>query len=147
MKGQMKINESRYGWLKAVALAGIALGATACSSTEPDRDDFYAPTTHYERHPIIVTKTGVLVKECGRWPKDLTETSRNEQYENFGCAQQNNIAAMVADKDDLWRLRKMAPADQTRRSTLFDKYRQGAATAAAQEAQQKVTISNVGGGG
>ena len=143
----MKTYMSRIGWLKVTALAGIALGAAACSSLEPDRDDVYEPIAHYERHPIVVTKSGAYVKNCGNWTEDLTETAENKQYENLGCAHQNNIAAMVADKDDLWRPRKLAPADAARRSKLFDKYRQGEATAAAQEAQQKVTISNIGGGG
>jgi type IV pilus biogenesis protein CpaD/CtpE len=143
----MKTYESKTGWLKIMALGGIALGAAACSSMEPDSDDVYEPIAHYERHPIIVTRSGAHAKECGNWPEDLTATSRNRQYENFGCAQQNNIAAMVANPDDLWRPRKQTPADATRRSKIFDKYRQGAATAAAQEAQQKVVISNVAGGG
>ena len=143
----MKTYASKTGWLKIMALGGIAFGAAACSGTQPDSDDFYVPTSYYERHPIIVTKSDAYAANCGNWTRDLTETSQNLPYENLGCSQQNNIAAMVADKDDLWRLRKMTPADQTRRSTLFNKYRQGAATAAAQEAQQKVTISNVAGGG
>ena len=142
----MKTYVSKTDWLRIMALGGIALGAAACSSLEPDRDSVYEPIAHYERHPIIVTKSGVYAKDCGNWTEDLTDTWRNKQYENLGCAQQNNIAVMVADKDDLWRPRKQAPADATRRSKLFDKYRQGEATAAAQEAQQKVTISNAGGG-
>jgi type IV pilus biogenesis protein CpaD/CtpE len=143
----MKTRASRIGWLKLMALGVIALGAAACSSIDPFGDDVYEPTAHYERHPIIVTRSGAYAKNCGNWTEDLTETSQNKEYENLGCAHQNNIAAMVADKDDLWRPHRQAPADAARRSRLFDKYRQGEATAAAQEAQQKVTISNVGGGG
>jgi type IV pilus biogenesis protein CpaD/CtpE len=127
----MKTCASKTGWLKIMALGGVALGLAACSNTVFDGDDSFVPSAHYERHPIIVTKSGAYATNCGRWTKDLTETARNEQYENLGCSQQNNIAAMVADKDDLWRLRKEAPADAKRRSTLFDKYRQGEATAAA----------------
>ncbi|MGE3872741.1 MAG: CpaD family pilus assembly lipoprotein [Parvibaculaceae bacterium] len=138
---------SKTGWLKIMVLGGLALGAAACSSTEPDSEDFYTPVAHYERHPIVVTKSGAHVQGCGYWPEDLTKTSRNEQYENFGCAQQNNIAAMVANPRDLQRPRKQTPADATRRSKVFDNYRQGEATAAAEEERQKVLISNVGGGG
>ena len=138
---------SKVDWLRVLALAGLALGIAGCSSTEPDSDDFYEPTAHYERHPIIVTKSGAYAKDCGSWPKDLTETSRNAQYENFGCAQQANLAAMVANPRDLERPRKQSPSDATRRSNVIDKYRQGEATAAAQEEKQKVKISDVGSGG
>src|SRR5262245_62117438 len=90
-KRQMKIYGSKTVWLRMTMVGGIALGAAACSSPEPDSDDFYQPIAHYERHPIIVTKSGAHVAECGNWPEDLTYTSPNVQYENFGCAQQNNI--------------------------------------------------------
>ncbi len=136
---------ARSGWLKAAVLAGLVLGAAGCKGTEADIDDIYVPTAHYERHPIIVTKSGAQVKSCGNWPNDLTETSENDAFENFGCAHQNNIAAMVADPQDLVRPRKQAPSDAMRRSKIFDKYREGQATTAQQEAQQKVQISNVAG--
>jgi type IV pilus biogenesis protein CpaD/CtpE len=143
----METYVSKTGWLKILALFGVALGAAACSSMEPGSDDYYEPIAHYERHPIIVTKSGAHAKECGNWPDDLTDTERNAQFENFGCAQQNNMAAMVANPDDFWRPRKQTPSDATRRSKVYDKYRQGESTSAIEDQKQKVTISNVGGGG
>lgn len=138
---------SRNSWLKVLAIAGLALGVAGCKSTEPDIDDFYEPTAHYERHPIIVTKSGAHAKDCGSWPEDLSRTSQNDQYENFGCAQQNNIAAMVANPRDLTKPRAQSPSDPMRRSKIFDNYREGEATAAQQEEQQKVKISTVAGSG
>ena len=41
-----------------------------------------------------------VTKECGDWSADLTNTSSNEPYPNFGCSIQNNIAALVANPDD-----------------------------------------------
>ena len=35
--------------------------------------------------------------KCGRWPKDILETSENKHYANFGCPSQNNLAAQVAN--------------------------------------------------
>ena len=133
--------------LKLLALVAIALIAAGCKSTEPDIDDFYTPTTHYERHPIVVTKSGAHVNECGEWPEDLGETKQNDNYENFGCAQQNNIAAMVAYPRDLVRPRTESPSDPMRRSKIFDNYREGEATAAQREEQQQVKISNISGTG
>ncbi|MGE0240505.1 MAG: CpaD family pilus assembly protein [Parvibaculaceae bacterium] len=138
---------SKIGGLKLLALVGIALGIAGCKSTEPDIDDFYVPTAHYERHPIIVTKSGAHAKACGDWSEDLTETAQNDQYKNFGCAQQSNLAAMVANPRDLERPRTQTPSDPMRRSKIFDNYREGEKTAAQQEDQQKVQISTVGGSG
>lgn len=136
---------SGNGWLKVLALAGVALLAAACKTDGPTLDDLYQPTAmHYERHPIIVTKSGAHVKECGEWPKDLSRTSQNDQYENFGCAQQANIAAMVANPQDLIRPRAQTPSDPMRRSKVIDDYRNGAATSAAtEEQQQKAKISDI----
>jgi pilus assembly protein CpaD len=137
---------SKAGWLQLLALAGTALALAGCKSTEPDID-LYEPTAHYERHPIIVTKSGAHAEACGSWPKDVTQTSQNDQYENFGCAQQSNIAALVANPQDLVRPRAQSPSDPMRRSKIFDNYRQGESTAAQQEQQQKVQISTVAGSG
>lgn len=139
----MNMLRSRSGWLKVLALGGIAVVAAGCKSDGPDIDDFYEPTTHYERHPIIVTKSGAHAKRCGDWPEDMSKTSQNEPYENFGCSQQNNIAAMAANPQDLVRPRPTAPADAMRRSKVFDNYREGTEISSAQEQQQKVKISDV----
>ena len=33
--------------------------------------------------------------ECGVWPEDLGKTNTDRSYYNFGCAQQQNLAAMI----------------------------------------------------
>ncbi len=133
------------GWVKLLALAGVALLVAACKSDGPTLDDLYQPAAMpYERHPILVTKEGAQVQECGQWPKDLARTSQNDQYENFGCAQQTNIAAMVANPQDLIRPRAQTPSDPMRRNTVIDDYRSGDATSSAQEEQQaKAKISDI----
>ncbi len=84
-----------------------------------------------------------MAEECGAWPVDLTETGDNEPFANFGCAQQNNIAAMVSRPEDLEDPRAESPSDPMRRSKMIDKYRLGDTTASAQEAQGQVQISTV----
>lgn len=59
---------------------------------------------------------------CGRWPADLTDDSENRNYENFGCATQNNLAAQIADPSDLIAPRAMTPIDSERRTTVYDQY-------------------------
>jgi len=42
-----------------------------------------------------------VASECGVWPTDVGSGFRNENYENFGCASQQNLAAIIADPNDL----------------------------------------------
>ena len=51
-----------------------------------------------------------VTRECGDWSEDLSSTSRNEPYPNFGCAVQNNTAAMVVNPDDFVVPRMTTPA-------------------------------------
>ena len=82
---------------------------------------------------------------CGRWD-NLTSTGANQPYENFGCAQSGNIAAMIANPRDLIAPRDMTPADATRRSAILDKYRKGETSSSAKDEQATAT-SKPGGGG
>jgi pilus assembly protein CpaD len=66
--------------------------------------------------------------ECGQWPTNLADDRRNLPHPNFGCAQQHNLAAQIANPADLLGPRTMDPADQERRAVVFDKYRQGGFT-------------------
>lgn len=57
-------------------------------------------------HPGHVRLTYSAVKarvasECGVWPTDIGNDFRNENYENFGCATQSNLASIIADPNDL----------------------------------------------
>ncbi|MGE3830482.1 MAG: CpaD family pilus assembly lipoprotein [Parvibaculaceae bacterium] len=133
--------------LKVLALIGLAAAASACRSGGAEIDDYYMPAAHYERYPIKVKrvdgKTYAVTKECGTWDEDLTETSDNGPFPNFGCAQQHNIAALVSRPEDIERPRTERPSDPMRRSKVIDKYRLGDSTASAQEQQQQVQISTV----
>jgi pilus assembly protein CpaD len=61
--------------------------------------------------------------ECGDWSQPITETGYNEVYPNFGCAQQHNIAALVADPQDIKMPRTATPPDAMRRSQVLTDYR------------------------
>ncbi|WP_245409925.1 CpaD family pilus assembly protein [Pararhizobium haloflavum] len=61
--------------------------------------------------------------ECGRWPEDmLANGNENKHYANFGCASQNNLAAMVADPMDLIAPRGSTPIDAGRREQVLRDY-------------------------
>lgn len=86
-------------------------------------------------------------KPCGDWSTNLGNTFDNELPPNWGCATQQNIAAMVADPRDLVAPGPMTAADTQRALTILDKYRKGAPTPAEKTQEQSATIADVGNGG
>ncbi|CAN5345563.1 CpaD family pilus assembly protein [soil metagenome] len=95
--------------------------------------------------PVLVSflSKGAAYVECGDWSKDVSTSYKNEPYPNFGCAQQHNIAAMLANPEDYDTPRNMTPPDQMRRTVAIDKYRKGETTGAAADQQQQIAISSV----
>lgn len=63
---------------------------------------------------------------CGPWTDDVNKNSSNRNYKNFGCATQQNLAAMVENPIDLLYPRGVMPSDAARRTTVLKKYRDGA---------------------
>ena len=82
--------------------------------------------------------------ECGYWPKDLSGDFQNRTYWNHGCATQQNFAAQLTQPRDLIAPRGETPRDGQRRTTVFEKYRNGEQTAAETGDSQNGTISDVG---
>jgi pilus assembly protein CpaD len=78
--------------------------------------------------PIRVSYATVRahVEKCGRWPDDLLSTEENRHYANFGCANQNNLAAQVANPADLLGPRKPTSIDAENRGQAIDRYKSGA---------------------
>jgi pilus assembly protein CpaD len=52
--------------------------------------------------PVLIsfTRMVAVTKECGDWSSDLANTPDNQPYSNFGCAVQQNTAAMVQNPAD-----------------------------------------------
>ena len=66
-----------------------------------------------------------ITGDCGQWPTDLFgPTIRdNTNWENFGCATQQNLAAQIANPADLVGPRGMTPIDAQRRAEVIKLYR------------------------
>lgn len=73
---------------------------------------------------------------CGEWPEDIGVAPMpslermpaqfdNRPYWNFGCSTQQNLAASVANPEDLVQPRAVTPAYAPRRQTVVEKYRKG----------------------
>ncbi|MFZ0269343.1 CpaD family pilus assembly protein [Caulobacter sp.] len=82
------------------------------------------------------------VPQCGGW-ENITATRDNTAYQNFGCAVTANMAAQVANPEDLLSARAESPIDSGRRATVLDKYRKGQVTASAKDDQSNGIVSKV----
>ena len=95
--------------------------------------------------PVIVTfqRKIAVTPECGDWSEDIAVTGKNEPPPDFGCATQNNIAAMVANPEDFEVPRTTTPADAMRRNQVFVDYRKPKNTATPVSEQDTQTVSEV----
>jgi pilus assembly protein CpaD len=95
-------------------------------------------------YPLTVAEAG----PCGLWPDDLGPSNdpkhfENRQYYNFGCAQQRNLAAMVANPADLVQPRAETAPYQAKRTFGTEKWRKGESPATVYT-DQKGAISDLG---
>lgn len=96
-------------------------------------------------YPHLAAQAG----PCGHWPDDLGPSAdakhfENVPYYNLGCASQRNLAAMVANPNDLVEPRADGPIYSARRSTALDKYRKGESSATVYPDANKGAISDLG---
>lgn len=82
-------------------------------------------------------------RPCGNWSRDFSAYHNNQPWDNFGCAQQHNMAAMVADPLDLKRPRDTDPIDVDRRKVVLKTYREGKSTATERTESEQGQVSKV----
>lgn len=85
-----------------------------------------------------------VVPTCGIWPEREPNSINNVQYENFGCASQQNLAAMVANQADLLRPRPMAPVNGGRRANVIQIYVETGNTGWQPEPRRDLSAISVG---
>ena len=115
------------------------------TSSEIYMEPYGAP--NYDGAPVKVSFTQTIAKppECGKWPENIGETSRNEAYHNFGCSQQKNLAAMIANPRDLLGPRSLDPRPSERGAVQWEKFIKGEPTGAQRSEDEKSgNISEVG---
>jgi pilus assembly protein CpaD len=90
----------------------------------------YAANSVGDAAPIRLTFVGTtaMTSQCGQWPKDMINDFNNQNYYNFGCATQNNLAAQIANPEDLVAPRGMTPIDAARRNAAIKEYRERTST-------------------
>ncbi len=84
----------------------------------------YAANAPEVSAPIRVSYTSIraTTDKCGRWPDDMLKNSENKHWANFGCSYQNNLAAQVANPNDLVGPRRPGEIDAENRSVSIDEY-------------------------
>lgn len=75
---------------------------------------------------------------CGMWPTNIGDDSRNVPFPNFGCATQRNFAVMVANPADLLGPRGMTPRSAERVDQAWEKHIKGEATGSKRSGDEQV---------
>jgi pilus assembly protein CpaD len=70
-------------------------------------------------------RTKAVAPRCGVWPERSATDFNNSETHNFGCATQQNLAAMVANPADFVRPEPMATANGARRAKVISDYGAG----------------------
>lgn len=105
----------------------------------------YNPAQNPEWSPIVLTFTryDASASPCGDFSESYTARFNTNPTPNWGCATQNNLAAMVSEPADLVRPRTMSPAYADRRSTVLQTYREGENTSSQRSTDESGTVSDV----
>ncbi|MEL6743913.1 MAG: CpaD family pilus assembly protein [Pseudomonadota bacterium] len=102
----------------------------------------YDAHQHGATAPVRLSYSAIKasVDGCGKWNKDLAQSGENKNYHNFGCASQNNLAAMIANPADLLGPRGMSSVDAARRENVIKDYRTGDSTSTTDDFSTIATI-------
>jgi pilus assembly protein CpaD len=78
---------------------------------------------------IIVSRTRASVPGCPNWSEKAQPNFANNQLSNFGCSVNGNMAAMIADPQDLvWGREAGASVDADRATRAIQSYRKAPLT-------------------
>ena len=112
---------------------GFQDSAIAVESYHDDRDPAPPIRISFNRHVAEGP-------ECGNWSTNIARNGDNLPYPNFGCAQQRNLAAMIANPADLLGPRGMDDRPAERREKTWEKYIKGDSTGAQKSEDEKVKV-------
>jgi pilus assembly protein CpaD len=80
--------------------------------------------------------------ECGSWPTNVGDDTRNLPYPNLGCATQRNLALQVANPADLLVPRTMTPASSERRDEKWEKFKKGDVVVSKKDGEEKASTKS-----
>ncbi len=94
---------------------------------------------------IAFNRIAATTAPCGPWTDDVSLTDANRHYAGFGCATQQNLAAMVDNPLDLLYPRGLSPADAARRADVLQKYRTGGRFTGDTSGEASASTTSIGG--
>ena len=117
----------------------ISLGVPAASIKMMAYDGADDP-----KAPVIISfnQSVAEVPQCGSW-RNLSHSNDNRAYDNFGCAVTANLAAQVANPEDLVSPRDQQPAEGANRDGMYEKFRKGEATGSKRDDKASGAVSQV----
>lgn len=77
---------------------------------------------------VIVSRSTASVPSCPDWTSTSNSNFNSGNHSNYGCASNSNLAAMVADPEDLVRGVDKSSSDPTNGKKAIDAYRDQAAS-------------------
>ena len=97
----------------------------------------------FEPAAFVVSRTRASVPGCPNWDRPASPDFENQQMSNFGCAVSGNIAAMVANPQDLVHGREGSPVvDSLTASKAVNSYRSAKPT--GEEGLQEINTKKGG---
>lgn len=74
---------------------------------------------------LSFTTKMAVTKPCGSWDRNMRGNQFNEPDPNLGCSNQQNVAAMVSNPEDLQHSRTMSPASSAAQGAALKDYYDG----------------------
>jgi pilus assembly protein CpaD len=118
-------------YLNELGVDWSQISASTYGAANGSGDQIILSYTHYVATPSA----------CGNWKGLGARDRANMRSPNFGCATQNNIAAMIADPRDLVEPAGDAPPDAAARIRGIRAYREGEVTASETDAEIKTEVA------
>jgi pilus assembly protein CpaD len=129
---------------KAKSMAYAVKAQLEVLGVPPDRIQLASYQAGAPNGPILTSFLRLTAQgpDCSGGWDNLSSTMGNEPYRHFGCAITANFAAQVADPRDFVSPPGLAPADNVRRQTVLNKYRDGKLTASDKDDQASGAVSS-----
>ncbi len=118
--------------LDGFGVPSSSIAAADYRGGEGSTRDIILSYTHYVATPSA----------CGVWEGMRERDYRNVRTPNFGCATQNNLAAMIGDPHDLIEPAAMTDPDSTTRILGVTKFRKGETTSSKTDAEVNSKVAN-----
>jgi pilus assembly protein CpaD len=115
------------------------------SGVAPGAIDYrvYHAASDERNAPIRIAYSAIVAETapCRPFVDQLSVNHDNRNFFNFGCATQQNLAAVVDNPLDLLYPRGLTPADAQRRANVLEKYREGSTFSADLSRERGGTVA------